>query len=420
MMNKATKTAAVQSETSSDILDHGMKTMKSPDRAFELTVLMPCLNEAETVGACIKRAQRLLSENNIAGEILVIDNGSIDGSKQIVRDLGARMIKCSMRGYGAALRQGIEHARGKYILMGDCDDSYHFDEAMPLIEELRRGNDVCIGNRFAGTIQAGAMPFLNRFIGNPVLSAIGKIFFKIRVGDFHCGMRAFRRDEVRALNLVTTGMEWASEMVIKSRFYNLKISEVPITLYKDGRTRASHLKPWQDGWRHLRFMLLHAPRWLFLIPGFLMLISGIIGMTVLSAGPLKIQSVTLDVHSLLVMAFILILGVQMLFTGAFATLYSHIVGILPFDERFHRLIGFFTLRKLLTASIVLAACGFSGFFFTFFKWYQVDFAALNYQVTMRYLIPSLTLITLAIQGVFNGFMLSLLFLKTKTLDPLPV
>ncbi len=387
---------------------------------IELTILMPCLNEAETLGACIKRAQRLLAENNIDGEILVSDNGSIDGSKKIARDLGVRVMKCPVRGYGAALQQGVEHARGKYVLMGDSDDSYHFDEAMPLIAELRRGADVCIGNRFKGVIKEGAMPFLNKYVGNPFLTAVGKIFFGVSANDFHCGMRAFRRDKVLELDLVTTGMEWASEMIVKSRLSGLHITEVPVTLYKDGRSRRPHLKRWHDGWRHLRFMLLHAPKWLFIIPGFLMMITGLAGEIVLARGPLPVGGVTLDVHSLLVMAFVLVLGVQVLFTGVFATLFSHIVGILPYDERFHRRASFFTFKKLLVASSILGLIGLYGFLYTFFKWYQVDFTALNYQETLRFLIPSLTLIAVAIQGVFNGFMMSLLFLKTRTLVSMPI
>jgi hypothetical protein len=233
-------------------------------------------------------------------------------------------------------------------------------------------------------------------------------------------MRAFRRDKVLALDLVTTGMEWASEMLVKSRLFDLEISEVPITLYKDGRSRAPHLKRWHDGWRHLRFMLLHAPTWLFIIPGILMLTLGLAGELALVQGPLPVNGVTLDVHSMLVMAFVLILGVQVLFTGVFATMFSHIVGILPYNERFHRRVSFFTFKKLLVASSILGFFGLYGFLYTFFKWYQVDFAALNYQETLRYLIPSLTLISVAIQGVFNGFMLSLLFLKTKTLAQMPI
>lgn len=381
----------------------------------ELSILMPCLNEAETLGQCIRRAGKLLDDNGIDGEILIADNGSTDGSQEIARSLGARVVECPVRGYGAALQCGIENAEGRFVLMGDSDDSYHFDEAFPMIEKLRSGFDVCMGTRLEGRIMPYAMPKLNRYLGNPVLTAIGKIFFKIRVSDFHCGMRAFRKDKIFALNLVTTGMEWASEMIIKAQMAGLKMTEVPITLHKAGRSRPPHLKPWRDGWRHLRFMLLHSPVWLFILPGLIMLLTGLFGEIALTQGTLPIRGVTLDVHSLTVMAFLLILGIQMIFTGVFATLYSHIVGILPSDERFHRRVRFFTLEKLLVTSSVIGIIGAAGFFYTIWRWYMVDFKALDYQITMRFLIPSLTLIAVSVQGIFNGFMLSLLFLKTKTL-----
>jgi glycosyltransferase involved in cell wall biosynthesis len=366
------------------------------------------------------RARKLLDECRINGEILVSDNGSTDGSREIARALGARVVDCPVRGYGAALQTGIEQAEGEYILMGDSDDSYHFDEALPMIEQLRNGNDVCMGTRLKGTIAPGAMPFLNRYIGNPVLTAIGRIFFRIQASDFHCGMRAFRKDKILGLDLVTRGMEWASEMVIKARLSGLRMTEVPITLHKDGRSRPPHLKRWRDGWRHLRFMLLHAPKWLFIIPGVLMSATGLIGEIVLSRGTISYQNITLDVHTLLIMAFTLILGVQLIFTGVFATIFSHIVGILPHDEKFHRLVGLFTLERLLIGSTILGFIGLGGFLYTFLKWYQVDFLALNYQETLRYLIPSLTFITISIQGVFNGFMMSVLFLKTRRLEALPL
>lgn len=380
----------------------------------ELTILMPCLNEAETIGQCIVRAKKLLDDRGIDGEILIADNGSTDGSQETARALGARVVECTTRGYGAALQCGIGNAEGRFVLMGDSDDSYHFDEALPMIEQLRSGYDVTMGTRLRGTIMPGAMPKLNRYFGNPVLTAIGKLLFKIDISDFHCGMRAFRKDKILALDLVTTGMEWASEMIIKARLAGLKMTEVPITLYRDGRSRYPHLKRWSDGWRHLRFMLLHSPTWLFIIPGLSMLIAGLFGEIALTRGILPIKGVTLDVHSLLVMAFLLILGIQIIFTGVFATLYSHIVGILPYDERFHKKIRFLTLERLLVSSSIIGIVGLGGFFYTIWRWYEVDFLALDYRITMRYLIPSLSMITISIQGIFNGFMLSVLFLKTKT------
>lgn len=380
----------------------------------ELTILMPCLNEAGTIATCIKRAQRLLDENGIAGEILVSDNGSTDGSKEIARSLGARVVECPVRGYGAALQCGIEHAEGEFIVMGDSDDSYHFEEALPMIESLREGHDVCMGTRLKGRIVSGAMPWLNRYLGNPVLTALGRIFFDIRLSDFHCGMRAFRREKILDLNLVTTGMEWASEMIVKARLAGLKMSEVPITLYKDGRNRRPHLRPWRDGWRHLRFMLLHSPKWLFFIPGSILALTGLLGEVVMAQGTLRVGQATLDVHTLLVMAFMLLGGVQIVFTGTFAKVYAHLSGILPHDEKFDRVVRRLTLEKLLIASFVIGTVGLLGFLSTFWEWYAAGFPELDYQVTMRKLVPSLTMLTLSVQGMFNGFMLSVLFLKTKS------
>ncbi len=380
----------------------------------ELTILMPCLNEAETIGQCIRRARKLLDDAKIDGEILVSDNGSTDNSREIARGLGARVADCPVRGYGAALQHGIQQAEGRFILMADSDDSYHFDEALPLIEELRRGSDVCMGSRFKGTIMPGAMPRLNRYLGNPALTAVGRIFFNISMSDFHCGMRAFRKDRMLGLNLVTTGMEWASEMVIKSQLAGLKMTEVPVTLYKDGRGRAPHLKRWRDGWRHLRFMLLHAPTWLFIIPGIIMMLVGLVGEAALSQGVLRIGRIGLDVHTMLVMAFVFIVGMQTGFVGIFAKLFTQRTGILPYDERFDRIISRFTLERLLVVSFFIGVLGCAGILYSVLKWYETGFSALDYQETMRQLIPSLTMIAIGVQGVFNAFMLSTLYLTTKT------
>jgi glycosyltransferase involved in cell wall biosynthesis len=379
----------------------------------ELTVLMPCLNEVETIGICIKRAKKLLEDNGIDGEILVSDNGSTDGSQEVARSLGAKVVECPVRGYGAALQYGIENAEGKYVLMGDSDDSYHFEEAMPIIECLRSGYDLCMGSRLKGKIMPNAMPLLNRYLGNPILTTIGRLFFKIKLSDFHCGMRAFKREKILGLDLVTTGMEWASEMIIKAKLAGLRMTDIPITLYKDGRSRSSHLKRWHDGWRHLRFMLLHSPKWLFIIPGLAMITVGIVGIMILMPGMFKVGRAYLDVHSLLVAAFMVILGTQTIFTGIFANLYSHVVGILPYDEKFYKFIRRFTLERLLLMSLIIGVIGISGLFYTIWDWYSKNFSELNYQITMRQLIPSLTMIALSFQGIFNGFMLSILFLKVR-------
>jgi glycosyltransferase involved in cell wall biosynthesis len=380
---------------------------------------MPCLNEAETLGVCIGRAKKLLVDNKVDGEILVSDNGSTDGSQEIARTLGARVIDCPTRGYGAALQFGIEHADGQVILMGDSDDSYHFDEAWPMIEMLKSGYDVCMGTRLKGKIMQHAMPALNRYLGNPVLSAIGKVLFKTDLSDFHCGMRAFRKDKLLMLNLATTGMEWASEMVVKAKLAKFKMTEVPVTLYKDGRSRPPHLRRWRDGWRHLRFMLLHSPTWLFTIPGLIMVTIGVLGQLLLYQGMVQIGPAKLDVHTMLVMSFLSVLGAQVVFTGIFVRLYSSLHGILPYDRKFEKTIKRFTLEKLLMAALVLGLLGLGGFFYTVWGWYHVNFSGLNYEVTMRRLIPSLTLIAISVQGIFNGFMLSVLFLKTSTAISLP-
>lgn len=380
---------------------------------MKLTVLMPCLNEASTLPICVQRAKELLEKYKIDGEVLISDNGSTDGSREIAAKLGARVVNCPTRGYGAALQFGIERAKGEYIIMGDSDDSYHFEEAYPMLQKLEQGYDVCMGTRLKGKIMWNAMPKLNRYLGNPVLSAVGKILFKTDLSDFHCGMRAFRKDKLLELNLATTGMEWASEMVVKAKLAGFKMTEVPVTLYKDGRSRPPHLRRWRDGWRHLRFMLMHSPTWLFTIPGLAMVTTGILGQLLLYKGMVQVGIAKLDVHTMLVMSFLSVLGAQVVFTGLFVRLYSSLHGILPYDDKFEKNIRRFTLEKLLITASVLGALGFAGVVHTIWGWYKVNFSELNYQVTMRQLIPSLTLIAFAVQGIFNGFMLSILFLKTN-------
>ncbi len=375
---------------------------------------MPCLNEALTLPTCIRRAKELIEKYKVDGEILISDNGSSDGSQEIAEKLGARVIHCPIRGYGAALQFGIEHAHGEYIIMGDSDDSYHFDETYIMLQKLEAGYDVCMGSRIKGKIMPGAMPTLNRFIGNPVLTFIGRLFFKIDTSDFHCGLRAFRRDKILGIGLVTSGMEWASEMVIKARLNGLRMTEVPITLYKDGRDRRPHLRRWRDGWRHLRFMLLHAPTWLFIYPGLALVLIASILAIILLRGTVRIGSANLDVHSLLTMAFMAVLGIQAIFTGLFANLYAHLVGILPTTSPYIKRLRRFSLEKLLVIALALGFAGLTIFGVTFWDWYSAGFPDLDYRVTMRRMIPALTLITISAQAIFNGFMLSMLFIKTSS------
>src|SRR6478736_3870626 len=269
---------------------------------------MPCLNEAETVATCVRKAIGFLAESGISGEVLVADNGSTDGSQRLAADAGARVVPISDKGYGNALMGGIIAANGKYVIMGDADDSYDFTNLMPFVNELRKGADLVMGNRFRGGIAPGAMPPLHKYLGNPVLSFVGRLFFRSKIGDFHCGLRGFSRDSVMALNLQATGMEFASEMVVKATLAGQRVTEVPTTLSKDGRSRPPHLRSWRDGWRHLRFLLLYSPRWLFLFPGSLLMILGMLVGLWLLPGPRVVNGVTLDVHTLLYAAIAVIIG----------------------------------------------------------------------------------------------------------------
>ncbi len=282
---------------------------------MKLTILMPCLDEAETLAACIRKAQRWIARRGIAAEVLIADNGSRDGSQAIAESLGARVLSVARRGYGAALAAGALQARGEYVIMGDSDDSYDFGRLDAFLDRLEAGDDLVMGNRFRGGIAPGAMPWKNRYIGNPVLSWIGRLLFKCPVGDFHCGLRGFRRDAFLRMGLRTTGMEFASEMVIKATLMKLRISEVPTTLSPDGRSRPPHLRPWRDGWRHLRFMLLFSPRWLFWLPGLAMLSGALALYLPLLAGTLRLGRVDLDVHSLLYAQAGVVLGLAAMSFG---------------------------------------------------------------------------------------------------------
>ncbi len=277
---------------------------------LELTILMPCLNEAETLQLCIKKANQYLKDNSVSGEVLIADNGSTDGSQKIATHEGARVIDVPVKGYGAAIIHGINAAKGKYIIMGDSDDSYDFLKLDPYVEKLREGFDLVMGNRFLGGIEKGAMPFLHKYLGNPVLSFIGRLFFKIKIRDFHCGLRGFNKKSIKALNLQTTGMEFASEMVVKAALFHLRIGEVPTILSQDGRSRPPHLRTWRDGWRHLRFLLLFSPAWLFFYPGILTFVVGLSGVITLSMVSISIGSITLDIHTLLYSSFATIMGFQ--------------------------------------------------------------------------------------------------------------
>ncbi len=394
-------------------LKYGASAPHGSENGPEVTVLMPCLNESETLSTCIRKAQAFFDASDIRGEILVSDNGSTDGSQEIARNCGAIVVDVPIRGYGGALIYGSLAARGKYIIMGDSDDSYDFSELLPFVEKLRGGYELVMGNRLNGEIKPGAMPWKNRWIGTPALSAIGKIFFQCPVGDFNCGLRAFSADAFRRMNLRTTGMEFASEMIIKATLLKLSIAEVPITLSPDGRTRAPHLRPWRDGWRHLRFMLLCSPRWLFLYPGFLLALTGLLSGIWLLPGPKTFFSVTLDIHTLFYAAIGVLVGFQALLFAVFSKTFAMTEGLLPPDRKMEDFFRLFHLELWLVIGGLMVAAGFGGAVYSVTFWERHGFGALSPSEVMRMAIPSGLALALGCQIVLSGFFLSLLRMARK-------
>ncbi|HEV2329145.1 MAG TPA: glycosyltransferase family 2 protein [Verrucomicrobiae bacterium] len=387
----------------------------------ELTILMPCLNEAETIARCIEKAKAGIARAGVPAEILIADNGSTDGSQEIAEKLGARVVAISEKGYGSALIGGTRAARGKWILMGDADDSYDFSEADRFVKKFQEGYDLVMGCRLpsgGGTISPGAMPWKNRWIGNPILSFIGRLFFRCPAHDFHCGLRGYTRDAFESLDLQTTGMEFASEMVIKATLRKLKITEVPVTLRKDGRSRPPHLKPWRDGWRHLRFMLLFSPRWLFLIPGFVLFVIGGGVSVALSTCDIQVGAVRLNVGTLAVSCMTAIVGFQLVAFAFFTKVFAIAEGLLPDDPRLTRVLRFFTLEKGLLLSLAVFLIGIGLLARAMWLWGQVHFGQLpSMEDNLRRLIPAAALVVIGIQGVFSSFFMSALGLKTKGRKP---
>jgi glycosyltransferase involved in cell wall biosynthesis len=387
----------------------------------ELSIVMPCLNEAETIARCIEKARLGVQRAGVPGEIIIADNGSTDGSQAIAKNLGVRVVPVKEKGYGSALRGGIRAALGKWILMADADDSYDFSEADRFVKKLQEGFDLVMGCRLpigGGTILPGAMPWKNRWLGNPVLSFIGRFFFKCPAHDFHCGMRGFTRAAFEKMELQTTGMEFASEMVIKATFKKFKISEVPITLHPDGRSRPPHLKPWRDGWRHLRFMLLYSPRWLFLVPGLLLSALGIIFAAVLSVNDIKISGVQLNVGTLMMACMAVIVGFQLVAFAFFTGVFAIAEGLLPENPKFTRVFKIFTLEKGIIAGLAVLIAGTILLLRALWLWEQAHFGLLpSTEENLRRLIPAATLMILGIQGVFSSFFMSVLGLKTVSRRP---
>jgi glycosyltransferase involved in cell wall biosynthesis len=374
---------------------------------------MPCLNEAETLETCVTKALGYLEKAGIDGEVIVADNGSDDRSPEIAAQAGARVVHVPSRGYGSALRAGIEASRGTCIIMGDADDSYDFTRLDPFVERLREGYDLVMGNRFAGGILPGAMPPLHRYLGNPVLTWVGRLFFRSPLRDFHCGLRGFSREAIERLDLRTTGMEFASEMVVKASLFGLKVAEVPVTLSPDGRSRPPHLRSWRDGWRHLRFLLLYSPRWLFLYPGVLMMLAGSLLTLWLLPGPRSVGSVTFDIHTLLYAVMVIVLGFQTVLFAVFSKIFAISEGLLPEDATLNRMFRYVTLETGLIAGGTLAFLGLVSTVTLVARWSMADFGPLDPVVTFRLVIPAVLLLILGCQLVLGSFFLSILGLRRQ-------
>jgi len=377
----------------------------------ELSVVMPCLNEAETLAVCIKKAQGFFERENIVGEVIIADNGSTDGSQQIAKDLNATVINVPQKGYGSALRGGIEAANGKYIIMGDADDSYDFENLMPYIMKLREGYDLVMGNRFKGGIKKGAMPFLHKYLGNPVLSFIGRLFFKSKIGDFHCGLRGFSKEAFYKMELKTTGMEFASEMIVKASLKNLKIAEVPTILSPDGRSRPPHLNTWRDGWRHLRFLVLYSPNWLFMVPGLLLMLFGLITSAILITGPVSVGNVNFDVHTLLFTSGFILIGFQFILFYGLTKVFTVENELLPKSKKYDRLFKFINLEKGLITGFVLVIVGIVLSFLAYSDWQATGYGNIESTAILRRVIPAITLMLLGVQIILFSLFFSILGLK---------
>lgn len=388
--------------------------------ALELSIVMPCLNESETLATCIRHAQSFLAESGVAGEVVIADNGSTDGSQEIARAEGARVVDVHERGYGAALSGGIAASRGTYVAMGDADDSYDFEGLGPFVEELRKGADLVMGNRFRGGIEPGAMPPLHKYLGNPVLSFVGRLFFRAPVKDFHCGLRAFRRDSITALDLRTSGMEFASEMVVKACLAQLDVREVPTTLRKDGRSRPPHLRSWRDGWRHLRFLLLYSPRWLFLYPGMFLTVFGLLVTGALIRGPIQVGGLGLDIGTMLYGLAITVVGFQAFIFAVLSKVYAKHEGFLPSGVRFDRFQERLNLENLTVIGLFVLIVGVVWTVVSLLDWKGEGFGALEARDSVRAVVPAMLGLILGSQTVMAGLFLSLLRIRVIHPEPAAV
>jgi glycosyltransferase involved in cell wall biosynthesis len=375
---------------------------------LDVTIVMPCLNEAETLAVCVRKAKAAIAALGRPGEVVIADNGSTDGSQAIATAEGARVVAVPVRGYGAALIAGIDASQSKYVLMGDADDSYDFSHLPRFVEALDSGYDLVMGNRFRGGIAPGAMPPLHKYLGNPVLSFIGRLFFGVPAGDFHCGMRAFRKDSIQSLHLKTTGMEFASEMVVKAALMNLKIGEVPTTLKPDGRTRAPHLRTWRDGWRHLRFLLMYSPRWLFFYPGIALTVLGLVTSIWLLPAERHIGRMSFDVDTLTYALGILLIGVHITVFAIGAKLFGTRQGFLPVNPKFERALEIVSLENGLLIGVGLLALGVGIGIYALVEWHAAGFGSLTATHMLRFTLPSATALMLGVEAIFGSFFLSLL------------
>ncbi len=387
---------------------------------IEVSIVMPCLNEAETLARCIEKAKLGIQRSGVRGEIIIADNGSTDGSQAIAEKAGVRLVPVSAKGYGSALTGGIQAAAGEWIIMGDADDSYDFSDITGFVKKFRQGYELIMGCRLpagGGTIAPGAMPWKNRWIGNPVLSFIGRLFFKCPAHDFHAGLRGFTKTAFKNMDLQTTGMEFASEMVIKSTLKSQRITEVPITLHEDGRSRPPHLKPWRDGWRHLRFMLLFSPRWLFLMPGMFLSLLGFVFAVRLYIGNFRLGGVEFNVGTLIVACMTVIIGFQLVAFAFFTKVFAIAEGLLPDDPKLSRVFRIFTLEKGIVLGLLVLTGGMVLLAQSIWIWRLNHYGLLDPTENLRRLIPAATLVVLGIQIIFSSFFMSTLGLKTVTRKP---
>ena len=388
--------------------------MPTSTEAIELSIVMPCLNEAETLATCIDKAQGYLERSGVVGEVVIADNGSTDGSQDIARAHGARVVDVPAKGYGSALMGGIDAARGEYVIMGDADDSYDFSRLDPFVERLRAGDELVMGNRFKGGIAEGAMPPLHKYLGNPVLSWIGRVLFRSPIGDFHCGLRGFNRRSILNLHLQTTGMEFASEVVVKSTLGGLRVSEVPTTLDKDGRSRPPHLRSWRDGWRHLRFLLIFSPRWLFLIPGAVAFFIGLHGTLFLSFGPIILGDVGFDVSSQVYLAALTVVGYQSVLFAILTKIYAQHEGFrIPRSRNFDRLERRISLESSALVGLAIFVIGLAIAIWQFSVWASTGFGALDPTSTLRTAVLAALLMMLGAQTIMAGMFLGVLNVGLK-------